>query len=119
MKGKKTNPQLLKTIDFLYKAAKKYKANIWKAVAKKLEKPSKNWAEVNIGKIVRHIRKGEIALVPGKVLGVGEAKKIEVAAWKFSKSARQKIEKAGGRCYSLVEIVEKNPKGSNIRILGG
>ena len=119
MRRRKTNPQLIKTINFLYKAARKYKAAIWKDVAERLEKPSRNWAEVNVGKIAKHLKEGEIALVPGKVLGMGEAGKIEVAAWKFSKTAREKIEKAGGKCYSLIEIVEKNPKGSNIRILGG
>ena len=119
MRKRKTNPLLIKTINYLYKAAKKYNANIWKAVAKKLEKPYKNWAEVNVGKIAKHLKEGEIALVPGKVLGMGEAGKIEVAAWKFSKTAKEKIEKARGKCYSLIEIVEKNPKGSNIRILGG
>ncbi len=119
MKRRKTNPQLIKTINYLYEASRKYNSKIWKVVAKKLEKPSKNWAEINIGKIVKHLKEGEIALVPGKVLGMGQAKKIEVAAWKFSKSAKEKIEKAGGKCYSLIEIVEKNPKGSNIRILGG
>ncbi|MCD6473309.1 MAG: 50S ribosomal protein L18e [Thermoplasmata archaeon] len=119
MRRKKTNPQLIKTIEFLYKAAEKYNAAVWKAIAKKLEKPSRNWAEINVGKITKHLKEGEIAIVPGKVLGMGDAGKIEVAAWKFSKQARQKIEKAGGKCYSLVEIVEKYPNGSNVRILGG
>jgi len=119
MRRKKTNPQLLKTIDVLYEAARRHKAAIWKTVAKRLEKPSKNWAEVNVGKIVKYLKNGEIALVPGKVLGMGEAGKIEVAAWKFSKTAKQKIEKAGGKCYSILELIEKNPKGSNVRIIGG
>lgn len=119
MRRKKTNPQLIKTIKLLHEAAEKYNARVWKAIAKKLERPCRNWAEINVGKIAKHIKNGEIAIVPGKVLGMGEVGKIEVAAWKFSKQARQKIENAGGKCYSLVEIVEKNPKGSNIRILGG
>jgi len=119
MRRKKTNPQLIRTIDVLYEAARRHKAAIWKAVAKKLEKPAKNWAEVNVGKIAKHLKEGEIALVPGKVLGMGEAGKIEVAAWKFSKTAREKIEKAGGKCYTIIELIEKNPKGSNVRIIGG
>jgi len=119
MRRRKTNPQLLRTIDMLYEASRKNNAAIWRAVARKLEKPSKNWAEVNVGKIVKHLKEGEIALVPGKVLGMGDAGGIEVAAWKFSKTAREKIEKAGGKCYSIRELVEKNPKGSNVRIIGG
>ena len=119
MRRRKTNPQLLRTIDALYEMSRRNNAAIWKAVARKLEKPSKNWAEVNIGKIAEHLKEGEIAVVPGKVLGMGDAGKIEVAAWKFSRKARQKIEKAGGKCYSIVELMEKNPKGSNVRIIGG
>ncbi|HEC88741.1 MAG TPA: 50S ribosomal protein L18e, partial [Thermoplasmata archaeon] len=114
-----TNPQLLKTIDLLYEASRRNNTGIWKAIAKKLEKPSRNWAEVNVGKIAKHLKDGEIAIVPGKVLGMGEVDKIEVAAWKFSKTARQKIEKAGGKCYTIVELIEKNPKGNNVRIIGG
>ncbi|MBC7129134.1 MAG: 50S ribosomal protein L18e [Thermoplasmatales archaeon] len=119
MKRKKTNVQLIKTINLLREAAKRNNARIWEAIARKLEKPSKNYAEVNVGKIVKNLKEGEIAIVPGKVLGLGEAGKIEVAALKFSKSARKKIEEAGGKCYSLTEIAEKNPEGSNLRILGG
>ncbi len=116
---KKSNPYIAETIEFLLDAAEKHNANIWKDIAKRLEKPLRHWAEVNVEKIMKHLREGEIALVPGKVLGDGEAGKMEVAAWKFSKQAREKIEKAGGKCYSLREIVEKNPSGKNIRIIGG
>ncbi len=116
---KKSNPYIAETIEFLLDAAEKHNANIWKDIAKRLEKPLRHWAEVNVEKIMKHLREEEIALVPGKVLGGGEAGKMEVAAWKFSKQAREKIEKAGGKCYSLKEIVEKNPSGKNIRIIGG
>lgn len=119
MRMKKTNPQLIKTIDLLYEASRRHNAGIWRAIAKKLEKPSRKWAEVNVGKISKHLKEGEIAIVPGKVLGMGDAEKIEVAAWKFSKTARQKIEKAGGKCYTILQLIEKNPQGKNIRIIGG
>lgn len=119
MRMKKTNPQLLKTIDLLYEASRRNNVGIWRAIAKKLEKPSRNWAEVNVGKIAKHLKEGEIAIVPGKVLGMGEVNKIEVAAWKFSKTAREKIEKAGGKCYTIAQLIEKNPKGNNVRIIGG
>ena len=116
---KKSNPQITELINYLYASAEKHDAGIWKAIAKKLEKPSRNWAEVNIGKIAKHLNEGEIALVTGKVLGDGMVSKIEVAALSFSEQARKKIEEAGGKCYSLKEIVDKNPKGKGIRIIGG
>ncbi|RLF64364.1 MAG: 50S ribosomal protein L18e [Thermoplasmata archaeon] len=116
---KKSNPQITELIDYLYESAEKHGADIWKAVAKKLEKPSRNWAEVNVEKIAKHLNEGETALVTGKVLGDGIASKMEVAAINFSEQARKKIEEAGGKCYSLREIVDKNPKGKGIRIIGG
>jgi large subunit ribosomal protein L18e len=119
MKRKKTNPHILTTINTLYETSRKHDVALWKTVARKLERPYNNWAEVNVGKIVTHLKKGEIALVPGKVLGMGESDKIKVAAWKFSDMARKKIEKAGGKCYSIIELIKKNPKGSKVRIIGG
>jgi len=56
--------------------------------------------------------------VPGKVLGTGELnKKITVAAYTFSEQAVQKIN-AKGKCLSIKELVEKNPKGNKVRIMG-
>ena len=61
----------------------------------------------------------EIALVPGKVLGDGTATGIKVAAVNFSAQARQKIEAAGGTCYTIPELVQQHTDGRNIRIIGG
>jgi large subunit ribosomal protein L18e len=36
----------------------------------------------------------------------------------FSKTAEEKISTAGGECMDILEVVEKNPKGSKIRIMG-
>ncbi len=116
---KKSNPQITELVDYLYASSEKHDVGIWKAVAKRLDSPSRNWAEVNIDKIAKHLNEGEIALVTGKVLGDGEVGKMEVAAFSFSEQAIKKIESAGGKCYSLREIVDKNPKGKDIRIIGG
>ena len=42
---------------------------------------------------------------------------LNVVALKFSAKAQEKIESAGGECISIDEIIETNPKGSNIRII--
>lgn len=58
-------------------------------------------------------------MIPGKVLSSGSlTKKITVAAWAFSEKAKEKIQKAGGECISIEELIKRNPKGSNIRIIG-
>ena len=56
-------------------------------------------------------------MVPGVVLGSGTlTKKVTVAAWRFSSKAREKIESSGGEAISIEELLEKNPKGSNVKI---
>ncbi len=91
----KTNPNLIELINKLNKQSKSEDAAIWKDVADRLS-----------------------ILVPGKVLSNGELdKKVNVVALKFSAKAQEKIESAGGECISIDEIIETNPKGSNIRII--
>ncbi|MFH1770467.1 MAG: 50S ribosomal protein L18e [archaeon] len=91
---------------------------IWKRIAVDLEKPTRNSRVVNIFKIDKYARPNEILVIPGKVLGTGElTKKVQVAAYNFSDSAFQKI-KANGEALSIRELMEKNPKGKKLRILG-
>ena len=68
--------------------------------------------------IARYANADETVLVPGKVLSNGDlTEKVNVAAFKFSQKAQEKIESAGGECVSIDDIMESNPKGSNIRIM--
>ena len=115
----KTNPRLIALIQDLKKVSYENDAPIWKDIALRLEKPSKNWSEVNLDRINKYIKEKETALVPGKVLSNGElTKKVSIAAWSFSEESEEKIKKAGGKHMSIEELIKKNPKGENIRILG-
>jgi len=114
-KMKKENPQLKKLIQEL----EKRREPIWRAVARDLARPRRIFRKVNVYKLEKYANSGEEVVVPGVVLGTGELKKpVKVAAFKFSRKAREKIEKAGGRCLSILELLQKNPKGSGVRILG-
>jgi large subunit ribosomal protein L18e len=116
---KKTNPLLISLIQDLKKKAYENEAPIWKDIAIRLEKPSRNWPAVNLDRISRYIAEKETALVPGKVLSDGTlTKKVSIAAWSFSDKAREKIKKAGGTSMSIEDLVKSNPKGKDIRILG-
>lgn len=115
----KTNPQLIALIDYLKEAAEEHQAAIWRDIARRLQKSRQRWAAVNVDEIAKHLNHGETALVPGKVLGTGMAPKMEVAAFSFSQSAREKIEAAGGTCLSIRDLVEQNTNGRNVRIIGG
>lgn len=115
----KTNPALTDLIHELKKLANENDAPIWKDVALRLEKPSRNWSEVNLDRIDRYTGEKEIALIPGKVLSDGNlTKKISVAAWSFSEKSHEKIKNAGGKYMSIQELIKSNPKGKDIRILG-
>jgi large subunit ribosomal protein L18e len=87
-------------------------------VAKKLERPGRNYAQVNLSKINRYAKDGETVIIAGKVLGAGLLEKaVTVAAYNFSATAMEKIAEVGGKCLTIEQIMEENPKGSGIKIL--
>ncbi len=113
------NVELGQLVKFLRKKTRENNAPIWRAIAEMLSKPRRLVPEVNISRIQRYTREGDIVAVPGKVLGAGKIEHaVTVAAYKFSASARRKIEQVGGRCLSFYELVEEIPKGSNVKIIG-
>lgn len=116
---KKTDPGLVSLIYDLKKVSRDNKAPIWRDIAKRLEKPSRVWAEVNISRIALYSEKGEVLIVPGKILGAGEIDyPVTVAAFKASKGAREKITAAGGTVLTISQLIEKKPKGKGVRIMG-
>jgi len=118
-KNNKTNPMLVSLIHELKKNANENDAPIWKDIAIRLEKPLKNWPEVNLDKISRYTNEKETALIPGKVLSDGAlTKKVTIAAWSFTDKSQEKIKKAGGKYISINELLKNNPKGKDVRILG-
>jgi len=118
LQRRKSNPNLVKLIDELLIHNAENNAGIWKDMAKRLANPRKNYAEVNVSKIEKYAENGDTVLVPGKVLGSGDIhKSVNVAALSFSDSARRKIEKSGGKCYSIKELADINPKGAGVKII--
>tara|TARA_Y100000310_G_scaffold103306_1_gene101652 strand:+ start:459 stop:815 length:357 start_codon:yes stop_codon:yes gene_type:complete len=112
-----SNYQLQKLLEELQGLA--VESLFWKRVMRDLKKPSRQRRMVNVYKIDKFARDGETILVPGKVLSVGTiSKKVDVAAVNFSEEARRKIEEAKGKAISIKQLLEQNPKGSKVRILG-
>ncbi len=117
MAGTKTDPVLKGLISDLKAAGRENEAPIWRDIASRLEKPSRNWAQVNLSKLV-HVRDGEHAIVPGKLLGSGDLERpITVIAFKASASAKAKVAAAGGKVLDLTEGIRSFPKGEKCRIL--
>ncbi len=118
-KTSKTNAHLIKVVHELRELSRENQAAIWRDVAEKLERPKRNWSEVNLSRVGRYAAKGEQVVVPGILLATGDLKvPVTVAAFRASAAARKKIEAAGGRAVDLLELAVKNPKGSGVRILG-
>ena len=114
----KSNPRLAALIVTLKDASRVHEANIWREIAKRLDAPRKNYAEVNLSKIDRYANEGEPILVPGKVLGSGALNlPVKVAALDFSEAAVSKITGANGTCMTIEDLLRDNPKGSMVRIL--
>jgi large subunit ribosomal protein L18e len=85
------------------------KRAIWKRVSELLCKPKRSRVQINVSKISKYAKEGITVVVPGKVLGDGEIEfPVVVAAYRFSKSATESIENAGGKAISIKELYEAN-----------
>ena len=110
------NPVVQRTVVLLEKAAKKNGAAVWKEIARRIKGSRRARPEVNLDKLDANAAK--TIVVPGKVLGNGTLNKaVKVAALSFSASAREKIEKKGGKTMTIAELVQSNPKGTEVALL--
>lgn len=118
-KARKSNPILARTIAELKRVGREGEAPVWRELARRLEGAERNWAEVNLSRVERYAAAKEMVAVPGKLLGSGSlSKPVTVAAFRASATARRKVEAAGGRVLSLLELAGQHPDGSGIRLIG-
>ena len=119
MTADQKNPILKKLIIDLEKQSRKQKVNIWQRVAADLSRPTRIMRTVNVSSIARNTQANNAIIVPGKVLASGViAHAVNVVAYTVSDAAKQKIVAAGGSVKSIRDEMEKNPKGSALRIIG-
>ena len=108
MRKIQTDQHLAGLIKELKKKATEDNSAMWKRVANDLAKPTRQRRIVNLYKLDKNTKEGEVVVVPGKVLGVGELNhKITVAAWSFSISALEKINKIM-EYYAYKKIMNEN-----------
>lgn len=114
MKREKDNQVLQLLIGDLMKTDKP----LWKKVAYELSRPRRQRVEVNLSKIDAFADNDGTILVPGKVLGSGNvSKKVTVAAFAFSESAKHLISMAGGKALTIESLRKTNPEGKGVTII--
>ena len=112
------NPILKSTIRNLKKASSERSQPIWAALADDLDKAKRKRHSINLSNINRHTEAGQIVAVPGKVLASGSLDHpVTVAAFAFSDGALKKITEAKGKAMTLQELMESEPKPSEIKII--
>ena len=117
-KIKATNPELIAIIRDLKKKSQQTKSELWRKIAKYLASSKRSRVAVNISRLNRFTKNGEIIVIPGKVLGAGKVSHpLIVAAFKFSDLAQSKINDTNGKCLSLQDLMKKNPTGENVRLM--
>ena len=113
MKTRNKNPVL----QDLIKELNERKEPVWKAVARALNRPRRKRFEMNLYRIQKNASPKENIIVPGVVTGSDGIKDaFNIAALRFSEDARKAIESAKGKCFTIEQLVEKNPR--RIRIMG-
>ncbi len=114
LKSRKDNPVLLSLIETLAKDKKP----IWKRVVQELSRPRRQKVQVNLSKLEQYGNDGGTVLVPGKVLGSGSlSKKMTVAAFSFSETAKRIIADAGGKATTIESLYKSNPSGRDVLLL--
>lgn len=117
--NRKSSATLVETISNLKEASRKNDAPLWRSVATRLEGSAKNWPNVNVSRLEYNVSKNAKVIIPGKLMGTGMlTKKMTVAAYSFTDSAREKIHSAGGKCLTYNELVKKVPKGTDVVVIG-
>ena len=103
----------------LKKASVKNDAPIWAKLAEYASKPSAARRDLNLNRIGQLTKENDTVVFPGKVLGTGNIPhKITLFSFSISSSAADKIVKKGGKLISHLDLIEQNPTGKGVVLLG-
>ena len=103
----------------LKKASAKNDAPIWAKLSQYALKPSIARKSINLYKIGQHTKDNDTVVFPGKVLGTGKLPhKITLCSFSISESAANKIIETGRKLISFSKLIEKNPTGKGVVLLG-
>jgi len=116
---KSTNPKIVQLIKQLKTQSRTRDVAVWREVAEKLSKPSRQRISVNLSRINRCTSRNAAVVVPCKVLASGTLNHaVTVAAFDASEKAKEKLIAVRAKYLTITELLEKNPEGSNVTIMG-
>ena len=82
-------------------------------------KPSVARRDINLNRISKLTKENDTVVFPGKVLGTGNIPhKITLCSFSISNSAAEKIINNGGKLINYSELIEQNPTGKGVVLLG-
>ncbi len=114
-----TNQVVIRMAKDLKKASIKNDAPIWAKLAEYALKPSIARRDINLNRIGQLTKENDTVVFPGKVLGTGNVShKITLCSFSISNSAAGKITDNGGKLIGYSELIEQNPTGKGVVLLG-
>ncbi|MCL4322879.1 MAG: 50S ribosomal protein L18e [Candidatus Thermoplasmatota archaeon] len=115
---RKTSPKIKETVKTILELSRENQSPLWRDIAKRLSETRQNYADLNVGKISKLCKDGDIVVVPGKVLGsffaVG---KVKISALDISEKAMRKVKESGSEFIPLQDLAKENPEPKNIKIM--
>ena len=115
---KSTNPELIQLIGLLKKESREKQTGIWLDIADYLSKTRSQRISVNLSTVNRNTKRNDVVVIPGKLLGSGTIDHaVTVASFSVSEKAKEKLVATKAKYLSIPELLEKNPKGANVRII--
>ncbi len=114
-----TNQVVIRMAKDLKKASTKNDAPIWAKLAEYALKPSIARRDINLNRIDQLTKENDTVIFPGKVLGTGNIlHKITLCSFSISNSAANKILESGGKLIGHSDLIEQNPTGKGVVLLG-
>lgn len=113
------NQVVIRMAKDLRRASTKNDAPIWRRLAEYALKPSVARRDINLKRIGQLTKENDTVVFPGKVLGTGNVPhKITLCSFSISSSAAAKIVENGGKIISYSDLIEQNPTGKGVVLLG-
>jgi len=108
---KKENPELKLLVDTLRK-----KGSFWQEVSVMLVRSKRQSIKVNLAKLEKETKDGDVIVVPGKILGSGIINhKLTLGALSYSLSVKDKMKKV--KILSLDKMAEDYKNGKGVKII--